>query len=664
MLYERLHRLLSALGARPAAIDADAHDRMMAQVSAPAPRARERARLPGRPGARRRERAPARHGAELPRRHPGRGRRTRAIWTDIYLSNRDALTAGIDEAIAALAEVRDTLAGGDAEAIAAWNDRAREDRRRLLEVDAAGGTVHELRVPVPNRPGVIAELALALGRAGVNIADMALYPAPDLSEGLVALWIAGDDAAARAAELIAELGFPVTGRRRERALRAVGRAAGHARAARRQVDLAPQRAAGGDLLGARGDPQLPGRGRHERDARGAAHARRDRRGAAGRARRPRDRPARGGGADRRAIDVGNSGTLMRLLPGWLAAQPGMAWTLDGDESIRAPPGRPHRRAAAAHGRPDRGDRWPLPALHDPTAARLEGIEYALPVPSAQVKSCVLLAGLAAAGDTQVIEEIISRDHTERALLRAGVTISRAGGRVTVCGIDELELDALSVPGDLSSAAFLVTAAILVPGSRIVLENVGVNWTRDRLPARSSSAWAASSSASSRSAARSSRPTSPSPTSTSPRGRSSARPSRPRRSRWRSTSCRSSRCSAASPRARPSCAAPQELRLKETDRIAGVVEGLRGLGARHRGDRGRLRGDRLSRWPAGRDDRRPRRPPARDAGRRRRPRVARGRRGRRGWRPPRSPIPASPTTWRRARVRVPFMPFCSWWSFGQ
>jgi prephenate dehydrogenase len=133
------------------------------------------------------------------------------VWTGIYLSNRDALAAGIDEAIAALSEVRDTLAGGDAEAIAAWNDRAREDRRRLLEVDAAGGTVHELRVPVPNRPGVIAELALTLGRAGVNIGDMALYPAPDLSEGLVALWIAGDAAAARAAELIVELGFPVAG---------------------------------------------------------------------------------------------------------------------------------------------------------------------------------------------------------------------------------------------------------------------------------------------------------------------------------------------------------------------------------------------------------------------------------------------------------------------
>jgi prephenate dehydrogenase len=93
--------------------------------------------------------------------------------------------------------------------VAAWNDGAREDRRRLLEADLAGGAVHELRVGVPNRPGVVAQVALSLGRAGVNIADMALAPAPDRASGTVSLWIAGDAAAAEAEGLVRGLGFEV-----------------------------------------------------------------------------------------------------------------------------------------------------------------------------------------------------------------------------------------------------------------------------------------------------------------------------------------------------------------------------------------------------------------------------------------------------------------------
>ena len=86
---------------------------------------------------------------------------------------------------------------------------AAADRRRLLEAQLAGGPLVELRASVPNRPGVIAQLALELGRAGVNIADMALYPAADMTSGVVALWIAGDGPAQRAEELLSSLGFPV-----------------------------------------------------------------------------------------------------------------------------------------------------------------------------------------------------------------------------------------------------------------------------------------------------------------------------------------------------------------------------------------------------------------------------------------------------------------------
>jgi 3-phosphoshikimate 1-carboxyvinyltransferase len=176
------------------------------------------------------------------------------------------------------------------------------------------------------------------------------------------------------------------------------------------------------------------------------------------------------------IDVGNAGTLMRLLPGWLAAQDGSSFTLDGDESIRRRPvdriAEPLRLMGA--GLEARDGRLPPLQVH---GARLRAISYELAVASAQVKSCVLLAALAADGATTVGEPSRSRDHTERMLLRAGVGIHRNGRHVTVVNTDELLLDGVRIPGDVSSAAFLITAGVLVPGSRLLIEDVGVNWTR-------------------------------------------------------------------------------------------------------------------------------------------------------------------------------------------
>ena len=176
------------------------------------------------------------------------------------------------------------------------------------------------------------------------------------------------------------------------------------------------------------------------------------------------------------IDVGNAGTLMRLLPGWLAAQEGRSFTLDGDESIRR---RPVDRIALPLGQMGaeldaRDGRFPPLTVR---GARLRAISCELPVASAQVKSCVLLAALAADGATTVGEPERSRDHTERMLLCAGVNIHRNGRHVTVVNADELILDRVCVPGDPSSAAFLVAAGVLVPGSRLLLRDVGVNWTR-------------------------------------------------------------------------------------------------------------------------------------------------------------------------------------------
>ena len=110
-------------------------------------------------------------------------------------------------------------------------------------------------------------------------------------------------------------------------------------------------------------------------------------------------------------------------------------------------------------------------------AALDGIEYELPVASAQVKSCVLIAGMFASGYTSVTEGSMSRDHTERMLRRAHVPFERDGLRISVAQVDELELDQVVVPGDPSSAAFIVAAAVLVSGSRVVVKDVGLNWTR-------------------------------------------------------------------------------------------------------------------------------------------------------------------------------------------
>jgi prephenate dehydrogenase len=208
VLYERLHRLLAGLGAQPAAIDPATHDRVLAAVSH-LPHVLANVLVSQAAG------TLADGGERLPATGPSFRDATRvagapsAIWTDIYLANRDALIAEMDGAMERLADVRASLAAGDGPAITAWNERAAADRRRLLEAHLAGGELFELRASVPNRPGVVASLALELGRAGVNITDMALYPASDMSEGVVALWIAGEGAARRAADLIVGLGFPV-----------------------------------------------------------------------------------------------------------------------------------------------------------------------------------------------------------------------------------------------------------------------------------------------------------------------------------------------------------------------------------------------------------------------------------------------------------------------
>ncbi|CAN5615195.1 3-phosphoshikimate 1-carboxyvinyltransferase [soil metagenome] len=196
-----------------------------------------------------------------------------------------------------------------------------------------------------------------------------------------------------------------------------------------------------------------------------------------------------GGSEPVAIDVGNAGTLLRLLPGWLAGQEGSSFTLDGDDSIRRRPvdriAEPLRQMGAQLD--CRDDRLP-PLGIDGRALR--GVKYKLPVASAQIKSCVLLAGLLAEGETTVIEPSPSRDHSERMLRAAGAKVRSAvagtdiaahgslpGRSVTITPRERIALPNLQVPGDFSSAAFHIAAALIVPGSRVTVTDVGLNPTR-------------------------------------------------------------------------------------------------------------------------------------------------------------------------------------------
>jgi 3-phosphoshikimate 1-carboxyvinyltransferase len=179
------------------------------------------------------------------------------------------------------------------------------------------------------------------------------------------------------------------------------------------------------------------------------------------------------------IDVRNAGTLIRLLPGILAGQLG-EFRLDGDASIR---GRPMERVAAPLREMgvDVATTDGRPPVTVTATGRVSPITYRLPVASAQVKSCLLLAGLFTERGMTVIEEPIpTRDHTERMLARAGVPVDRRPGRVAVSPVRELVLADVEVPGDFSSAAPFIVAATVLQGSNLTLRGIGINPTRTGL----------------------------------------------------------------------------------------------------------------------------------------------------------------------------------------
>jgi prephenate dehydrogenase len=207
--YDRVQRAIAGLGARPRAIDPATHDRLMARVShlphvVANALASAAARGLGHDPERLSEVGPSfRDATRVAGANP-------AVWTDIFATNREALAREVDSASERLRAAAEVIRSGDPRRVAAWHAAAREDRRRLLETQLVGGELFELRVGVENRPGTVAEIALALGRAGVNIEDMALYPAPDMRTGAVSLWVSGEAEAKRAADIVRALGHAVS----------------------------------------------------------------------------------------------------------------------------------------------------------------------------------------------------------------------------------------------------------------------------------------------------------------------------------------------------------------------------------------------------------------------------------------------------------------------
>jgi prephenate dehydrogenase len=209
VLYDRAQRAIADMGARPQAIEAETHDRLMATISH-LPHVLANV-LVGQAAT-----ALSEEAEHLPEVGPSFRDATRvaganpAIWGDIFAGNREAVAAEIDGVVARLSEAAELLRSDDRDAVSAWHEQAGQRRRDLIETEIAGGPLHELRVRVPNRPGIVAEVALELGRAGVNIEDMALYPAADMTSGAISLYIAGDEQAERAEKLIRDLGHDVS----------------------------------------------------------------------------------------------------------------------------------------------------------------------------------------------------------------------------------------------------------------------------------------------------------------------------------------------------------------------------------------------------------------------------------------------------------------------
>ncbi len=267
LLYDRIQKLVAGLGARPMAIEAAEHDRAMAVVSHLPHVFANQLAFQGRPGTERLGAlAPSlRDATRVAGSNP-------AIWGEIFSTNHAAVVEAIDRAIEGLAEAREVIASADVRRITGWQAAAAAERAGLSGAETEAEAEHELRVLVPNRPGVLAELALALGKAGVNITDMSLDPTPDMSSGAISIWVSGAERGRQGRALHLRVSAtrsacPTRSEVETGRFSPVGPAGRQAHSAGRQVDLPP----GGDHRRdrRRSDPghQLPRLRRHPLDPR-------------------------------------------------------------------------------------------------------------------------------------------------------------------------------------------------------------------------------------------------------------------------------------------------------------------------------------------------------------------------------------------------------------
>ena len=572
---------------------------------------------------------------------------TRRCGRDIYAANRDALADALDAAIARLERVARALRARRRPDAPGRTTPPRATAARCWRPGLAAGAPRELRVACPTARGSSPTSRSTLGRAGINISDMALSPSPDNSQGEIALWVRRRRSAdARERRWSPGSGFPVASHdRRARRPRRAACAASCAR--RRQVDLAPRGDARRDGGRAGAHPRLPRRRRHAtRRSHAVQRARRPRRGAA-----PTSSSCAAPGCARRASPTSRSTSATPARS--CACSPAGSPRQEGRASRstatpRSAAGRstasPSRCAAWARGsRPPTGASRRSPS----TARACARSHYELPVASAQVKSCVLLAGLAADGATTVTEPAASRDHTERMLRRGrGDRAPQRAATSRSASADELDARASSSsPATRRRRRSPIAAGVLVPGSRLVLRDVGVNWTRSGFVRIARAHGRRSSSATSRT----------SPATTSPRAEPVSRPRRHRRPARRHGG-RGRRGAAGDRRAAARRAAGllRGGRDGRPRRAGAAPEGVRPHRHRRRRaarPRRRHRGAPSDgfvvtrhRRAARRADRRARRPPPGDA-RRRSPAWPRARAWRStAWRPPTSPTRASWTTW--------------------
>lgn len=346
------------------------------------------------------------------------------MWHDIFVTNKDALEQSVETFLSGLQALRQSLSTQDSKALCASLARARQARQQFTQVLEARGMPAKVARPIS-----IEEKA-----AGMSEPILDFYCQPG-GEVTGKIRVPGDKSISHRSIMLGALAEGVT------------HVSGFLEGEDALATLQAFRDMGVAIEGPRqGEVTIHGQG------------------------------LKGLSAPASVLDVGNAGTTIRLLTGLMAGQ-NFDVTMAGDVSLHT---RPMRRVTDPLGQmgatletSDKG----TPPVTVRGGASLKGIDYVMPMASAQVKSAILLAGLYAEGETAVTEPAPTRDHTERMLSAFGVSVTREGSRVSLKGGQTLKATDIMVPADISSAAFFLVAASIVPGSDLVLTDVGMNPTR-------------------------------------------------------------------------------------------------------------------------------------------------------------------------------------------